>query len=192
MPQDAPTLRFHRLIEQARLPVRADRSAAGTLPTRAFRYCEAVTAAAGFGWWVFPPSDITLLWDGESVFWQHDDRFLPLRSAQFPHFSDTFDNIAPASLQGCSPPFLTVLPEPGTVQIWTGLIVRTLPNWSVLLRAPANLRIHPVKAAVQLDSLRVVGGLRPCLGKCRNIVGKPLDCRATIWMRERVNQGETL
>ncbi len=139
MPQDAPTLRFHRLIEQARLPVRADRSAAGTLPTRAFRYCEAVTAAAGFGWWVFPPSDITLLWDGESVFWQHDDRFLPLRSAQFPHFSDTFDNIAPASLQGCSPPFLTVLPEPGTVQIWTGLIVRTLPNWSVLLRAPANL-----------------------------------------------------
>ena len=139
MPQDAPILRFHRLIEQARLPVRADRSAAGTLPTRAFRYCEAVTAAAGFGWWVFPPSDVTLLWDGESVFWQYDDRFLPLRSAQFPHFSDTFDNSAPASLQGCSPPFLTALPEPGTVQIWTGLIVRTLPNWSVLLRAPANL-----------------------------------------------------
>ena len=31
---------FHRLIPTARLPQRADRSAAGMLPTRAFRYCE--------------------------------------------------------------------------------------------------------------------------------------------------------
>ena len=41
-----PIMCFYRLIEQARLPQRADRSAAGTLPTRAYRYCEAVTAAA--------------------------------------------------------------------------------------------------------------------------------------------------
>lgn len=139
MPQNVPNLRFHRLIEQVRLPVRADRSAAGTLPTRAFRYCEAVTAAAGFGWWVFPPSEITLVWDGETVFWQYEDNFLPLTSAQFPHFAETFDRQAPASLHGCSPPFLTALPEPGTVQVWTGLIAQTAPEWSLLLRAPANL-----------------------------------------------------
>jgi hypothetical protein len=34
---------------------------------------------------------------------------------------------------------LTALPEPGTLQIWTGLMARTRPNWHLLLRAPANL-----------------------------------------------------
>ena len=40
---------FHRLIPTARMPQRADKSAAGSLPTRAFRYCEAATSAAAFG-----------------------------------------------------------------------------------------------------------------------------------------------
>jgi hypothetical protein len=137
-----PIARFYRLIEQARLPQRADRSAAGTLPTRAYRYCEAVTSAAGYGWWVFPPTDLQFMWDGHDIFWQctGDPDWLPLMTAaQFPHFSARFNAAAPNSLAGCSPPFLTALPEPGTLQIWTGLIARTAPNWSLLIRAPANL-----------------------------------------------------
>jgi hypothetical protein len=133
---------FYRLIEEARLPQRADRSAAGTLPTRAYRYCEAVTAAAGFGWWIFPPIDLQFLWDGHDIFWQCTDwqDWLPLMpAAQFPNFAARFDKVAPASLIGCSPPFLSALPEPGTLQIWTGLMARTAANWSLLIRAPANL-----------------------------------------------------
>jgi Family of unknown function (DUF6065) len=137
-----PIVSFHRLIEQARLPQRADRSAAGTLPTRAYRYCEAVTTAAGYGWWVFPPTDLQFLWDGHDIFWQCTGGadWLPLMpAAQFPNFSARFDATAPETLAGCSPPFLTALPEPGTLQSWTGLIARTAPDWSLLIRAPANL-----------------------------------------------------
>jgi hypothetical protein len=137
-----PIVRFHRLIEQARLPQRADRSAAGTLPTRAYRYCQAVTTAASYGWWVFPPTDLQFLWDGHDIFWQCTgwQDWLPLMpAAQFPDFSACFDSAAPGSLAGCSPPFLTAIPEPGTLQIWTGLIARTAPDWSLLIRAPANL-----------------------------------------------------
>jgi len=137
-----PIVRFHRLIEQARLPQRADRSAAGTLPTRAYRYCQAVTTAASYGWWVFPPTDLQFLWDGHDIFWQCTgwQDWLPLMpAAQFPDFSACFDAAAPRSLAGCSPPFLTAIPEPGTLQIWTGLIARTAPEWSLLIRAPANL-----------------------------------------------------
>lgn len=137
-----PILQFNRLIEQARPPRRADRSAAGTLPTRAYRYCHAVTSAAGYGWWVFPPMDFQLIWDGQDIYWHFDELpdWLPLTSAaQFPDFSDAFDVAAPESLQGCAPPFLTVLPEPGMVQVWTGLMVRTAENWSLNVRAPANL-----------------------------------------------------
>ena len=137
-----PIIRFHRLIGQARLPQRADRSAAGTLPTRAYRYCDAVTSAAGYGWWVFPPTDLQFLWDGYDIFWQctGDPDWQPLMpAAQFPDFSANFDASAPGPLAGCAPPFLTALPEPGTLQIWTGLIARTAPGWSLLIRAPANL-----------------------------------------------------
>jgi len=142
MPQHAPPIvRFTRAIPQARPPQRADRSAAGTLPARASRYCDAVTAAAGFGWWVFPPMDVSLLWDGEQVWWTWDaiDRWLPLDSAQFPGLRARFDAAAPEALAGTAPPFLTALPEPGTVQIWTGLFARTAPGWSLLIRPPANL-----------------------------------------------------
>ena len=135
-------LQFHRLIEQARPPQRADRSAAGTLPTRAYRYCDAVTSAAGFGWWVFTPMDLQLIWDGDKIFWYYDgaDDWMPLSpSTQFPNFSSAFDQAAPAALRGCAPPFLTALPEPGMLQIWTGLMARTAPGWSLLIRPPANL-----------------------------------------------------
>jgi hypothetical protein len=138
----ASIIRFYRLIAQARLPQRADRSAAGTLPTRAYRYCEAVTAATSYGWWVFPPTSLQFVWDGHDIYWQStgESDWLPLLpAAQFPNLSARFDATAPESLAGCSPPFLTALPEPGTLQIWTGLMIRTAPDWSLLIRAPANL-----------------------------------------------------
>ena len=47
----AKLVTFHRLIPSARLPQRADRSAAGMLPTRAFRYCEPSSTASGFGYY---------------------------------------------------------------------------------------------------------------------------------------------
>lgn len=139
-----PVARFFRLIAETRQPQRADRSAAGTLPTRASRYCDAVTAAAGFGWWVFAPMDFSLLWDGEQIYWTWPahDRWLPLDAAQFPHFSARFDAAAPPALQGAAPPFLTALPEPGTLQIWSGLFARTAPGWSLLVRPPANLFLN--------------------------------------------------
>ena len=136
-----PNVRFHRLIPGIPTPHRADRSANGTLPTRASRYCDAVTSAAAFGWHVHVPMDFLLFWDGEEVFWRYGDidMPLPLRAAQFPYFASTFDKIAPEEAKGCSPPFLTALPESGLVQIWTGLIARTSPGWSLLIRSPANL-----------------------------------------------------
>jgi hypothetical protein len=133
---------FYRLIENMRLPQRADGSAAGTLPTRAYRYCHPLTTATAFGWWIFPPTDLDFVWDGSAILWKCTDwqEWLPLqRSAQFPDFADRFDEATPSALAGCSPPFLSALPEPGILQIWTGLMARTAPNWSLLIRPPPNL-----------------------------------------------------
>ncbi|MDO9707972.1 DUF6065 family protein [Paracraurococcus lichenis] len=136
---------FYRMIPEAPLPQRADRSALGSLPTRAYRYCDAVTAAAGFGWHIAPPIDFDLLWDGGQVWWHTAGLpdWLPLGAAQFPHFAERFRAAAPEGIGDYAPPFLTALQEPGVVQVWTGLAARTAPGWSLLLRDLANLPRAP-------------------------------------------------
>ncbi len=137
----SPLIRFHRLVDRVRMPERADRAAGGLLPTRAFRYCEAVTTASAFGWYVFPPISFSLHWDGDIISWTYDgaDAWYPLAVAQFPDFSAQFDRTAPERVRGFAPPFVSALPEPGVVQIWSGLVARTRPGWSLLVRPPANL-----------------------------------------------------
>ena len=137
----APRITFYRLIPQARLPQRADRAAAGSLPTRAFRYCEPVVTASAFGYYVFPPIDFTVVWDGHDIVWTYEGagEWLPLSHAQFPDFAAWFDERAPEAMRGFSPPFVSALQEPGLMQLWTGLIARTAPGWSLLVRPCANL-----------------------------------------------------
>lgn len=140
-PQPNPAVTFYRAVPGCRAPMRADPSVLGTLPTRGFQYCEALRAASSFGWYVFPPIDFTLQWDGSQVIWTYHGAksWYPLTSAQFPGFRAVFDAAAPKRLRGFSPPFLTVVPGAGIVQVWTGLFVESLPDWSVLVRPPANL-----------------------------------------------------
>ena len=138
---DNPALRFYSLPKLARWPEPADRSGMGSLPTRAYRHCDAVTSAAGWGWYVFAPMAFELQFDGESVFWTHDGMpgWEQLGEFRFPGLEERFDAAAPAHMAGYEPGFLAAVGEPGVVQIWTGLLARTAPGWSVLLRQPSNL-----------------------------------------------------
>jgi hypothetical protein len=138
----APLVTFYQMIPTGRAPQRADRAAAGTMPVRAYRFCEAMRTASAFGWYLFPPISFSLMWDGGSdILWTFagEDAWYPLKTAQFPGFATEFDRVAPEGMQGFSPPFLAAFKEPGIVQIWTGLIARTAPGWNLLVRPPANL-----------------------------------------------------
>jgi len=151
---DDPLVEFFCMVPDARPPKRAERSAAGYLPSRAMRYCDALTSATGFGYWIFAPISFRLMWDGEQIFWclSEDDDWLPLSgtdsgSIQLPNFQETFDSVAPDFLHGYSPPFLTALPELGGVQVWTGLLAKTRPGWSLNVRQPVNLPTPPALTA---------------------------------------------
>ncbi len=143
----SPLVTFYRMIAEAPAPQRADRSGLGSLPTRAYRHCDAVTMAAGYGWHIRPPLAFELLWDGDLVHWRAEaedlEEWMPLGAVQFPHFVARFDAAAPVDVAGYAPPFLTALQEPGLVQVWTGLMARTAPGWSLLVRNLANLPRHP-------------------------------------------------
>ena len=134
-------VKFYRILPGSSFPQRADKSAGGTLPVRAYRYCEAIRTASAFGWYVFPPADFNLAWDGTDTIWkfEYEDSWTVLDSAQYPDFIRTFNRHCPMDLSDAVPPFLTAGAEPGMVQIWSGLFASTEQNWSLLVRAPANL-----------------------------------------------------
>ena len=136
-----PRITFYRMFPNIRPPERADRSAAGSLPTRAFRYCEPVRTASAFGYYVFPPMTFSVVWDGHGINWTYEgaEGWMPLKSAQYPYFASHFDERAPEEIRGYSPPFLVALQEPGILQIWPGVIARTPPGWSSLVRPCPNI-----------------------------------------------------
>ena len=134
------TVTFHRIYEAAIPPLRSDKAALGTLPSAAFQYCEPVRTASAYGWNIFPPRDIRLLWDGVDIFFHDEDEWCSFSSIHLDaDFVDYWDTHAPQDLQGCAPPFLTNIFVPGVIQIWSGYLVSSAPDWSVLIGPIANV-----------------------------------------------------
>ena len=138
-----PLVEFFQLVPNANPPRRADKSVGGVIPARALRYCEAITSASAFGYYVFLPLAFKVVWDGQDMLWTYEgvDEWLPLTrdAVQYPGFREAFDQVAPTEARGFSPPFLSPSIQPGGLQIWTGYIARTAPGWSLLVRGVANL-----------------------------------------------------
>jgi Family of unknown function (DUF6065) len=140
---DGPLVEFFQLVPNGFAPRRADKSVGGVIPARALRYCEAITSASAFGWYVFLPISFKVVWDGHDMLWTYDgvDEWLPLTrdAVQYPGFRETFDQAAPPDVRGFSPAFLTPSIQPGGLQVWTGCVAKTAPGWSLLVRGVANL-----------------------------------------------------
>jgi Family of unknown function (DUF6065) len=140
---DTPLVEFFQMIPNERPPRRADRAVGGLIPARALRYCEALTTASAFGWYVFLPLSFKVVWDGHDMLWTYDgiDEWLTLSrdGVQYPGSDERFDKIAPAEVRGYLPPFLTPSLQAGGLQVWTGSIAKTAPGWSLLVRGVANL-----------------------------------------------------
>jgi hypothetical protein len=162
-PEDATpaTVKFHRIFSAAVPPMRGDKSALGTLPVAAYQYCEPVRAASAYGWYIFPPIDIRLRWNGVDVVYASDDAWQPLDSVVLnSEFAEYWDRNAPEDLRGCWPPFLTATSSPGIVQIWSGFLISTADNWSVLIGPPANLR--QTRSFVCYEGIVETDTFKPC------------------------------
>lgn len=131
---DGPLVQFFQMVPGGFPPRRADKSVGGVIPARALRYCEAITSASAFGWYVFLPMNFKVVWDGHDMLWTYPgvDEWLPLTrdAVQYPGFSQQFDQYAPPDVRGFSPTFLAPSIQSGQLQIWTGCIAKTAPGWS--------------------------------------------------------------
>lgn len=137
--ENEPTVTFYRLYPAAIPPMRADKAALGTMPTMAYRHCEPLRTASAFGWYIFPPEDLYLKWNGADVLCLQDGEWSPLTQVHLPGFPEYWDEHAPADLKGASPAFAGRLPMRGFVQIWSGMLCATRADWSVLVRPLANI-----------------------------------------------------
>lgn len=156
--QQTPTVRFHRVYPVAISPMRADKSALGLMPTMAFRHCEPMRLASSFGWYAFPAEEVRLRWNGSDVFVQQEGGWQPLERCELPGFAEYWNRHAPPDLKDLAPPFLSRLPMPGLVQVWTGLLCSTAPGWSALVRPPSNMRgsflYSPHEGIIETDRFR--------------------------------------
>ena len=154
---ESAKLEFFRMIPSAPQPIAADGSAAGTLPVRAFRYCEPIRLASSIGWYVFPPIDFSVVWNGVTIEWKCEgfNQWLPLSAAQFPCFAKYFDSRCPEGIKGYSPPFISSVMNSGIFQLWSGLIARTSENWFLNVRPPINLpstrHAHSFEGIIETD-----------------------------------------
>lgn len=143
---EEPFITFFQLFPNAPVPRRADAALLGSIPLRAHRYCEPFTTGCGFGWYGFPPTDFALLWDGTNVFWKPADQtsWQQFDTVVFPGFPEHYTRHAPAHIaKFAGTPFLADAPEPGIIQIWTGLMIKTRPDWAILVRGVANMPRDP-------------------------------------------------
>jgi hypothetical protein len=132
---------FYQLIPGAPLPRAADQEVLASIPLRARRFCEPFTAASGYGWWAYPPIDFDVMWDGNAMSWRlpSEGEWHAVGDVILSSFVEEFDRRASAEHANFSQiPFLARGPEPGILQVWGGLLARTLPEWSILVRPLAN------------------------------------------------------
>lgn len=150
---DEPFITFYQLIPDAPAPRAADPEILGSLPVRAVRFCEPVTAASGYGWWIYPPFDFDLRWDGHVMTWKlpyEDERWQPVGDVVLSSFVEAFEaRASPDERRLSQIPVLTRGPEPGIVTVWTGVLARTPANWSILVRPLANYPRSPVYEALE-------------------------------------------
>jgi hypothetical protein len=149
---------FTRMYPEAIDPMPADKAALGFMPTPAFQYCEAMRVASSHGWYVFPPVDICLQWNGADVFYQSGESWLPLSYVELPGFAEYWDSNCPADYGSLAPPYLRALPSIGVVQVWSGWLMDATDGWSALVRPLVNVHrstlFYCFEAAVEIDRFR--------------------------------------
>ena len=127
--------------------IKAEKTLNNTANAAANKWCGPYNYANMAGWWIFPPSDIDILWHGENRFTHkelspYQNEEVPLvQSLIRPSDQCDTEKWCP-SHQGRSK-FTWGAVEPGVIQIWTGCVFQTPPGWCLHIRSPINTVPQP-------------------------------------------------
>jgi Family of unknown function (DUF6065) len=135
------TVRFIKLYAPAPDVEPASADAKDHAPLRGRKYCAPLNVASAVGWYVFPPLNFHLNWDGRAFYCLLEgfEDWMLIERIVFPNYAEEFQKHAPEYGLKNAPTFLDVFPELGVIQIWTGYIVKTEPGESLWVRGPVNI-----------------------------------------------------
>lgn len=134
-------LRVWRVHPQGAHICPAEKTLRGDASSAAMRWCGPFAHANAYGFWVFPPVDLDLVWHGGSSF---EHRFESL-------YTDDDASIV-SRLQRPGDPYRYVPRKKvefgstleSVVSIWTGCIFQTPPGWGLMIRNPVNVTASTV------------------------------------------------
>lgn len=152
----APEVEFFLIDPDAPAPAPASSSVRGSLPSRAVQFCPPIMTASSFGWYVFPPLDFALRWDGRHTEWALIEDNEPStwyslaggHDVARPDGARVLEKV-PAARRGDlafifgesgeEVGFLNADPRAqNTIEVHAGLIMRTSPGWVTLTRSVPN------------------------------------------------------
>lgn len=135
------TSRFIKLYDKAPDVEPASADSKDRAPLRGRKFCGPLNAASSTGWYLFPPVDLYLNWDGHNFFALYEglEDWTLIDRVYLPDYIAQFEAEAPEFAHPCAPSFLDVFPEAGVIQVWTGYVVRTQPGMSTWVRSPINI-----------------------------------------------------
>lgn len=143
---DEFTLKVWRVHPHGIKIVPADASLHGEAHPAALKYCGPYTHANKFGFWIFPPADLDIVWRGAGEFEYHilsewpDEEISVVRSlvkADDPLEGKLFME----SFRGRRKVECGVVDD-NICSVWTGCIFETPPGWALHIRSPINTNLH--------------------------------------------------
>jgi hypothetical protein len=119
----------------------AEKSLRGDASSAAVRWCGPFAHASAYGFWVFPPVDLDVIWHGgrsfehrfESLYTDDDASFV----CRLQRPEDKYRYIPRRKVDFGSP-------LESVISIWTGCIFQTPPEWGLMIRDPVNINTSTI------------------------------------------------
>jgi hypothetical protein len=122
----------------------ADKTVKGTANTAATKWCRPYSQANSLGWYLYPPTDLDVLWKGSNKFeYRHISEYNDYDYHFVRNLIRAEDEVDPNkwSPPGGRTKFTWGDADEGVVQIWSGLILKTPPDWCLQIRSPINCEL---------------------------------------------------
>lgn len=125
----------------------AEKTLQGTANESGVKWCGPYTNANKMGWWLYPPQDLDVVWNGGKDFWvNHVTEYQPTDAVFVRTLVQPGDQVNPdkwCPLDSGRTKYTWGDVDVGTAQIWTGCVLQTPPGWCIQVRSPINCRPQP-------------------------------------------------